>query len=77
MAKQMGISDTTVLRIWRAHGLKPHRSEIFKVSNDPLFTEKLEAELRLCLSPLEHAIVLGVDEKSYKGRSNNGPRNAA
>jgi len=42
----MGISDTSVLRIWRAHGLKPHRSATFKVSNDPLFAEKLEAVVR-------------------------------
>jgi hypothetical protein len=47
MAKQMGISDTSVLRIWRAHGLKPHRSETFKISNDPLFAEKLEAVVEL------------------------------
>jgi transposase len=64
MAKHMGISDTSVLRIWRAHGLKPHRSESFKVSNDPLFAEKLEAVVGLYLSPPEHAIVLCVDEKS-------------
>jgi transposase len=64
MAKHMGISDTSVLRIWRAHGLKPHRSESFKVSNDPLFAEKLEAVVGLYLSLPEHAIVLCVDEKS-------------
>jgi hypothetical protein len=64
MAKHMGISDTSVLRIWQAHGLKPHRSETFKVSNDPLFAEKLEAVVGLYLSPPEHAIVLCVDEKS-------------
>jgi DNA-binding CsgD family transcriptional regulator len=64
MAKHMGSSDTSVLRIWQAHGLKPHRSETFKVSNDPLFAEKLEAVVGLYLSPPEHAIVLCVDEKS-------------
>jgi transposase len=64
MAEHLGISDTSVLRIWRAHGLKPHRSESFKVSNDPLFAEKLEAVVGLYLSPPEHAIVLCVDEKS-------------
>ena len=41
MAKEVGISDTSVLRIWHAHGLKPHRSASFKVSNDPHFAEKL------------------------------------
>ena len=64
MANEVGISDTSVLRIWRAHGLKPHRSESFKVSNDPHFAEKLEAVVGLYLSPPEHAIVLCVDEKS-------------
>ena len=64
MANEVGISDTSVLRIWRANGLKPHRSESFKVSNDPHFAEKLEAVVGLYLSPPEHAIVLCVDEKS-------------
>ncbi len=64
MARHMGISDTSVLRIWRAHGLKPHRSETFKVSNDPLFAEKLEAVVGLYRSPPEHAIVSCVDDKS-------------
>lgn len=64
MAEAIGISDTSVLRIWHAHGLKPHRSETFKVSNDPQFAEKLEAVVGLYLSPPEHAIVLCVDEKS-------------
>ncbi len=43
MAEEMGISDSTVLRIWRAHGLKPHLVETFKISKDPRFAEKLEA----------------------------------
>lgn len=60
----MGISDSSVLRIWRAHGLKPHRVESFKLSKDPRFSEKLEAIVGLNLSPPEHAIVLRVDEKS-------------
>ena len=51
-------------RIWRAHGLKPHRVESFKVSNDPQFAEKLEDIVGLYLNPPEHALVLCVDEKS-------------
>jgi transposase len=64
MAQEMGISDSTVLRIWRAHGLKPHRVETFKISKDPRFAEKLEAIVGLYPHPPEHALVLSVDEKS-------------
>ena len=64
MAVAAGISDSSVLRIWHAHGLKPHRIESFKLSNDPNFTQKLEAIVALYLEPPEHAIVLCVDEKS-------------
>jgi len=42
MASEVGISDSSVRRIWHSHGLKPHRVETFKLSNDPRFTEKLE-----------------------------------
>jgi transposase len=58
MAREIGISDSSVGRIWRAHGLKPHRLESFKVSNDPHFAEKLEAIVGLYLNPPEHALVL-------------------
>jgi transposase len=64
LAREMGVSDTTVLRVWRAHGLKPHRVESFKVSRDPNFIEKLEDIVGLYLSPPEHALVLCCDEKS-------------
>src|ERR1035441_7324936 len=64
MAREMGISESSVGRIWRAHGLKPHRIESFKVSNDPHFAEKLDAIVGLYLNPPEHALVLSVDEKS-------------
>ena len=64
MAREMGISKASVSRIWRANGLKPHRVESFKVSNDPQFAEKLEAIVGLYLNPPEHALVLSVDEKS-------------
>jgi transposase len=64
MARAMRISDSTVGRIWRANGLKPHRVDTFKVSNDPNFADKLEAIVGLYLNPPEHALVLSVDEKS-------------
>jgi transposase len=64
MAREIGISESSVGRIWRAHGLKPHRIESFKVSNDPHFAEKLEAIVGLYLKPPEHALVLSIDEKS-------------
>ena len=64
MARAMSISDSTVGRIWRANGLKPHRADTFKVSNDPEFADKLEAIVGLYLNPPEHALVLSVDEKS-------------
>lgn len=51
-------------RIWHAHGLKPHRVETFKISNDRHFTEKLEDIVGLYLNPPEHALVLCCDEKS-------------
>ncbi len=64
MAAATGLSDSTVGRIWREHGLKPHLVETFKLSNDPRFVEKLEDIIGLYLSPPEHAIVLSCDEKS-------------
>jgi transposase len=64
MAAASGISQTSIRRIWQAHGLKPHLVETFKISNDPEFVEKLEAIIGLYLNPPEHAIVLSVDEKS-------------
>ena len=64
MAAAAGISESSVRRIWRAHGLKPHRVETFKISNDPAFAEKLEDIVGLYLHPPEHALVLCVDEKS-------------
>ncbi|MGH8766789.1 MAG: IS630 family transposase [Burkholderiales bacterium] len=64
LAAKVGISDSSVLRIWRANGLKPHLVETFKVSRDPQFAEKLEDIVGLYLSPPEHALVLCCDEKS-------------
>ena len=64
MAKQAGVSPSTVGRVWADSGLKPHLSRTFKLSNDPRFEEKLEDIVGLYLSPPEHAIVLSCDEKS-------------
>ena len=64
MAEAAGLSEKSVRRIWHKHGLKPHLSRTFKVSNDPAFAEKLEAIVGLYLKPPEHAIVLCADEKS-------------
>jgi transposase len=64
MAAAVGISEASVRRIWRAHGLKPHRIHTFKLSNDPRFAEKLEDVVGLYLNPPEHALVLSLDEKS-------------
>jgi transposase len=64
MAKQNGISASAVRRIWRSHGLQPHRYRQFKLSNDPKFAEKLRDVVGLYVDPPAHAIVLSVDEKS-------------
>ena len=64
MAKATGLSDSTIGRIWKEHGLKPHLVETFKLSNDPAFVEKLEDIIGLYVSPPEHAVVLSCDEKS-------------
>jgi transposase len=64
MAVAAGISEASVRRIWHSHGLKPHRVETFKLSNDSRFSEKLEDIIALYLNPPEHALVLSLDEKS-------------
>ena len=64
MAAEMNVSDSTVGRIWKQNGLKPHLAKTFKLSNDPKFVEKLENIIGLYMSPPEHAIVLSCDEKS-------------
>lgn len=64
MARATGVSESTVGRIWKQSGLKPHRVVGFKISNDPKFEEKLVDIVGLYLDPPEHAIVLSVDEKS-------------
>ncbi len=62
MAKRSGLSKSSIGRIWRAFELKPHRTDGFKVSNDPLFVEKVYDVIGLYLNPPEAAVVLCVDE---------------
>jgi transposase len=64
MAREMGLSHTTIRRIWNAFGLQPHRSETFKLSSDPLFVDKVRDIVGLYMSPPDRALVLCVDEKS-------------
>jgi transposase len=64
MAERTGLSKSTIGRIWRTFELKPHRADTFKLSNDPLFVEKVFDVVGLYLDPPEGAVVLCVDEKS-------------
>lgn len=64
MAAAMKVSESTVGRVWSAHGLQPHRVETFKVSRDRLFSEKLDDVVGLYLSPPANAVVFSTDEKS-------------
>ncbi|WP_183318503.1 IS630 family transposase [Flexivirga oryzae] len=64
MAEKSGLSPSTIGRIWKAFGLQPHRADGFKLSNDPLFVEKVYDIVGLYLDPPESAVVLSVDEKS-------------
>ena len=64
MAKRSGLSKSTIGRIWRTFELKPHRTDTFKLSSDPLFVEKVYDVIGLYLNPPEAAVVYCVDEKS-------------
>jgi transposase len=64
MAKATGISVSSVQRIWRSHGLQPHRMRQFKLSNDPRFADKVRDIVGLYVDPPAHAVVLSIDEKS-------------
>jgi transposase len=64
MARQSGLSHSTIGRIWRAFGLKPHQTESFQLSKDPLLIEKVRDIVGLYMSPPDNALVLCVDEKS-------------
>jgi transposase len=63
LARELGMSQTAVARIWRAFALQPHRSETFKLSRDPHFIEKVRDIVGLYLAPPDRALVLCVDEK--------------
>ena len=64
MAKVTGLAISTVQKIWRAHGLAPHRLRTFKLSRDPQFASKVRDVVGLYVDPPAHAVVLSVDEKS-------------
>ena len=64
MAREVGLTQSAVLRIWRAFGLQPHRQETWKLSKDPQFIDKVRDVVGLYLDPPERAVVLCVDEKS-------------
>jgi transposase len=64
MASEVGLTQSAVLRIWRAFGLQPHRQDTWKLSKDPQFIDKVRDVVGLYLNPPERAVVLCVDEKS-------------
>ena len=64
MAEKVGVSPSTVLRIWRDHGVQPHRTRTFKYSTDPELSAKVVDVIGLYLHPPEKAVVLCVDQKS-------------
>lgn len=64
LARELGTNQTLIHRVWKAHGLQPHRTRSFKLSKDPHFEEKLLDVVGLYLNPPEHALVLCADEKS-------------
>ena len=64
LAKEIGMTQSTVGRIWKAFGLRPDRSESFSLSKDPQFVEKVRDIVGLYMAPPENAVVLCVDEKS-------------
>jgi transposase len=64
LAKALGVGSTTVLNVWHAHRLKPHRTETFKLSREPEFVAKVRDIVGLYMNPPEKALVLSVDEKS-------------
>jgi transposase len=64
MARRVDLSPHTIMRIWHAFGLQPHRVETFKLSKDPQFIDKVRDIVGLYLDPPAHALVLCVDEKT-------------
>jgi len=64
LAKRVGMSPSSVGRIWRAFGLKPWKADTFKLSEDPQFIDKVRDVVGLYLNPPDKAVVLCVDEKT-------------
>jgi hypothetical protein len=64
MAQATGMSQSTIVRIWRAFGLKPHLDQAWKLSTDPQFIDRVRDVVGLYLNPLQAAMVLCVDEKT-------------
>ena len=62
--QRAGLSKSTIGRVWKAFGLTPHRTDGFKLSNDPFFVEKVYDIVGLYLNPTESAVVLSVDEET-------------
>ena len=77
MAARSGLSQTTIRRIWHAFALQPHRSETFKLSQDPLFIDKVRDIVGLYLNPPDKALVLCVDEKAQIQALDRTPTPAA
>ena len=69
MAKMVGISPSSVRRIWIGQGLQPHRVRSFKISNDPRFADKLKDVVGLYVDPPAHAVVLASTRKAKSKRS--------
>ena len=61
MATEMGMTPGSIMRIWHAFGLQPHRQERWKLSKDPLFVDKVKDICGLYLNPPERAVVLCID----------------
>jgi hypothetical protein len=76
MAKAIGFNLSSVQRIWRKHGLQPHRMRQFKLSTDRHFAAELRAIVGLYVNPPEHAVVLSIDEKSTGPRQRNASANS-
>jgi transposase len=74
MAKAVGLGVATVQKIWKAHGLAPHRWRAFKLSRDPAFAEKLHDIVGLYVSPPAHAVVLSVTRRARSRRSTGRSR---
>jgi transposase len=64
LAREIGLSQSAIVRIWHSFGLQPHRSETFQLSTDPFLVEKMRDIVGLYVNPPEHAVVLCVDEKA-------------